>query len=69
MVVDDCTFDNLSKKPGIALGTLNADTKVIIKNSTFDHCQPGDQGLYMYETDTNVSTFTFEAIDNEIINE
>ncbi len=69
VVVDTCLFDHLSKKPGIALGDLNADTEIVIQNSIFDHCQPGDQELYMYETDTDITTFTFEAVENEIINE
>ncbi|MBO4940229.1 MAG: right-handed parallel beta-helix repeat-containing protein, partial [Clostridia bacterium] len=67
VVVDNCLFDNLSKKPGIAIGTLEATTVVTIKNSTFDNCQPGDQGLYMYETDTDVTTFNFTEENNTVI--
>ena len=67
VVVDGCTFTNISKKPGIALGTLNADTKVVIKNSTFNNCQAGDQSLYIYETDTDVTTFDFTEENNTVI--
>lgn len=64
VVVKDCTFDNISKKPGIALGTLNADTTVSITDSSFINCQPGDQNLYIYETDTDVSTIKFTNENN-----
>ena len=67
VVVDGCTFSQLTKKPGIALGTLNAETSVTIKNSTFDRCQAGDQENYMYETDTDVTTFTFVVENNTVI--
>ena len=66
VVVDNCQFNNLSKKPGMAIGTLNADTKIEIKNSVFNNCQPGDQGLYMYETDTDVTKFDFSQTNNTV---
>ena len=66
VVVDKCQFNNLSKKPGMAIGTVNAATKIEIKNSTFTNCQPGDQGLFMYETDTNVATFEFSQTNNTV---
>ena len=64
--VDACSFGPLSKKPGIAIGTVNADTEVSITNSVFVNCQPGDQGLYIYETDTDVTTFNFTESGNSI---
>ena len=67
VVVDNCQFNNLSKKPGIALGTLNADTTIVICNSTFNNCQPGDQGLYIYESDTDVNSFTLTEKDNTVV--
>ena len=67
VVVDGCLFDQLTKKPGIALGDLNAETSVTIQNSTFDRCQAGDQGLYIYETDTDVTTFTFVCQNNFVV--
>lgn len=66
VTVDGCTFGPLSEKPGIAIGTLNAETSVTIKNSFFFGCQPGDQNLYMYESDTDVTTFTFNLENNEV---
>ena len=66
VVVDATTFKNITKKPGIALGTLNAATTIVIKNSTFNNCQAGDQGNYIYETDTNVATFNFTEENNTI---
>ena len=67
VLVEACTFDHISKKPGIAMGDLNAETSVTVKTSLFDGCQAGDQGLYMYETDTDVSTFNFVREDNIVI--
>jgi len=64
VTVDDCTFKDLSKKPGMAIGDLNADTTVSITDSTFTNVQPGDQGLYIYETDTDVTTFNFTQSGN-----
>ena len=66
VVVDKCQFNNLSKKPGMAIGTVNAATKIEIKNSTFTNCQAGGQGLYIYETDTDVTSFTFIEQNNVI---
>ncbi len=69
VTVDGCTFGPLQKKPGIALGTLNPDTSVSITNCTFNNCQAGDQGLYSYETDTDVTTFNFTYENNTINND
>lgn len=66
ITVDGCTFDNLTKKPGMAIGTVNEETAITIKNSLFIGCQPGDQSLYIYETDTDVTTFTFVLENNEV---
>lgn len=66
VTVENCTFESITKKPGIAMGTLNAETTVTIKNSQFIDCQAGDQGLYMYETDTDVNTFTFVNENNVV---
>lgn len=59
VVVEGCEFGPLTKKPGIAMGDLNAATVVEVKDSTFNGCQAGDQGLFIYETDTDVNSFTF----------
>ncbi|MBR5585054.1 MAG: FimB/Mfa2 family fimbrial subunit [Alistipes sp.] len=67
VVIDGCRFNNLTKKPGVALGTLNAETIIKIMNSTFTNCKAGDQGLYIYETDTDVTTFTFVNENNTVL--
>lgn len=68
ITVDNCTFENITKKPGMAIGTVNADTEIVIKNSKFVNCQAGDQGLFIYETDTDVTTFKFDCSqNNEVI--
>lgn len=67
--VDGCNFHDFTKKPGLAIGTINANTTISIKNSIFKNCQPGDQGLYIYETDTNVSTFNFINENNTVEND
>ena len=66
VTIDACEFGPLSKKPGVAIGDLNAETAVTIKNSSFIGCQAGDQGNYKYETDTDVNTFTFVEEDNTV---
>lgn len=68
IIVDNCVFDNLSEKPGVAIGSLNSDTVVTIKNSKFINCQGGDQGQYIYESDTPVESFQFNLTDNLICN-
>ena len=67
--VDGCNFHDITGKPGITIGTVDAPTIVSIKNSTFKNCQPGDQGLYIYETDTNVANFNFTNENNIVIND
>ena len=64
VVINKCQFNNIYKKPGVAIGDVNADTKVVIMNSSFTHCAAGDQGLYIYETDTDVATFDFTEKNN-----
>ena len=66
VIIDACEFGPLSKKPGVCIGDLNADTKVTIKNSSFIGCQPGDQNNYIYETDTDITTFTFTQSNNSV---
>ena len=63
-----CAFGPLTEKPGVAIGTLNADTSITIKNSTFTDCQSGEQGKYIYESDTPLQNFNFYESGNTIIN-
>ena len=65
--VNNSEFVELSKKPGVALGTLNAATSVSLTNNKFIGTQPGDQGNYKYESDTDVTTFKFTDKDNTVI--
>lgn len=67
VVIDNCVFGSLSEKPGVVIGDLNAATKVTIKNSTFVNCQAGDQDKYIYESDTDVTTFAFSETNNEVV--
>lgn len=67
VVIDNCVFGALSEKPGVVIGDLDATTKVTIKNSTFVNCQAGDQSEYIYESDTDVTTFKFVNENNKII--
>jgi len=66
VIVDKCIFGPLSKKPGVAIGTVNAATSITIKNSTFADTQVGDQGNRKYETDTDVKTFNFVEEGNNV---
>lgn len=66
VTVDGCEFGPLSEKPGVAIGDLEATTAVSISNSIFTNVQAGDQGLYIYETDTDVATFSF-TLDNNTV--
>lgn len=67
VIVDGNSFGPLSKKPGIAIGDVDASTVVTIVNNTFTDCQPGDQGNYMYESDTDVTTFQFTCENNKVV--
>ena len=64
VVVNNNTFIELSKKPGMAIGDVNADTTVVVTNNEFIGTQKGDQGLYSYETDTAKDTFNFTYKNN-----
>lgn len=57
VVIDGCTFNKISEKPGVCIDDEDAqDMDITIKNSTFIGCKAGDQGLYVYETDNTVPT-------------
>ena len=59
VVIDNCRFTNISKKPGIAIDDHNSvgePMNIVIKNSTFTNCKAGDQGNYIYESDNAVPT-------------
>ena len=54
VLINNCTFEKISKKPGLAIGTLNNNTTIALTNCQFIDCENG-----MYETDTDITTFTF----------
>ena len=62
--VNNSKFLELSKKPGVALGDLNTETSISFTNNQFIGTQPGDQGNYKYESDTDTSTFAFVDENN-----
>ena len=64
--VNNSKFVELSKKPGLALGNLNADTAVSITNCQFIGTQAGEQDNYKYETDTATTTFDFVDENNTV---
>lgn len=66
VVIKNNQFIDLTKKPGLAIGDVNAKTTVVIQNNTFAGTQAGDQDLYSYETDTDVTTFDFVYADNTV---
>jgi hypothetical protein len=65
---DNCYFHDLTEKPGLVIGDVNAPTIISIKNCRFINCQPGDQRLYKYETDTPVANFQFTDENNTVVN-
>lgn len=82
--IEGCEFKDLSKKPGVVIGDIymngdtgsygnntwtdTSDTSIEITNCIFDNVQPGDQGMYIYETDTNVKEFDFSFSNNILKN-
>ena len=66
VVVKNNEFADLTKKPALAIGDVDADTTVVIQNNMVAGAQAGDQGLYIYETDTEVTTFDFVCADNTV---
>ena len=68
VVIDGCTFNGISEKPGIAIDDEDTqDMDITIKNSTFINCKAGDQGLYIYETDNTVPTVENNKVYNNAV--
>lgn len=65
VIVDGCTF-NTPYKPGVVIADLDASTVVTITDSIFNDCAAGDQGMYIYESDTPVDTFNFTESGNSV---
>ena len=45
---------------------LDVSTVVTIEDCEFNGCQPGDQNKYIYESDTDVTTFKFVETNNTV---
>lgn len=67
VAINNCIFKDLTEKPGIVIGTLNEATTIAVTNSQFINVQPGDQGMYTYESDTDVGIFTFTIDGKPVI--
>ena len=65
-MIDNCQFKAIAEKPALAIGDVNAQTAIAIKNSVIS-AQPGDQDLFIYETDTDVTTFNFVNENNTVV--
>lgn len=71
VIVDGCTFKNVTKKPGVVLGTLASDVVVTIKNSAFINCAEGssskaDRESYIFESDTKRDLFHLTLENNTV---
>ena len=65
VIIEGCYFE-CSEKPGVVIGNLDASTVVTIEDCEFNGCQPGDQNKYIYESDTDVTTFKFVETNNTV---
>lgn len=71
VIVDGCTFKDVTKKPGVVLGTLASDVVVTIKNSAFINCAEGssskaDREPYIFESDTKRDLFHLTLEKNTV---
>ena len=71
VIVDGCTFKNVTKKPGVVFGTLASDVVVTIKNSAFINCAEGssskaDREPYIFESDTKRDLFHLTLENNTV---
>ena len=68
--IEDCVFEYLTKKPGLAIDVFEGeDTVITIKNTQFNGCQDwtprsfeGIDGVYESRTDTSTFTFVMEGV-------
>ncbi len=75
VLVKNCLFDGLMKKPGLAIGDIEVDptnTFITVTGCTFDDCQPWDkvgsrEGVDgFYESDTLTSDFGWTQSNNTV---
>lgn len=70
--INECLFDELSVKCGVAIGTVNAGTTVELTNNQFISCHSWDtvgslEGVDgIYESDTPVKDYTLTLENNEV---
>lgn len=70
VLIEDCVFEYLTKKPGIAIDVFEgAETCITIKNTQFNGCQDwsfgsfeGLDGVYESRIDTSTLTFVMEGV-------
>lgn len=66
--IEDCIFENLRKKPGIAIDVFaGEETSIVILNTQFNGCQSfsgyeGIDGVYESDVDTSTLTFVMEGV-------
>lgn len=74
--IDEVTIENCefvlfeSAKPCLALGTIASDTSVTMKSNKiyyYENSSKGDLDNYVYESDTDTTTFTFVNQSNTLI--
>ena len=70
--INECLFDELSAKCGLAIGTVNANTVVKVTNNQFIGCRSWDtvgslEGVDgIFESDTPVKDYTLTLVANEV---
>ena len=74
VLIENCLFDNIAEKVGVVIGDVDSTTAISLKNNVFDgcinwdseSCVAGEDGFF--ESDTPLTDFTLELIDNEVKN-
>lgn len=71
VIVDGCTFKNVTEKPGVVFGTLASDVVVTIKNSSFINCAEGSSSKvarvpHVIESDTKLDAFHLTLENNTV---
>ena len=72
VTIENCEFVEIIEKPGIAIGTVDADTEVAVKYCEFLWCAEWDhngslEGVQsVYESDTATESFLFTLTGNTV---
>lgn len=71
VTIEDCIFNlSSSVKPCLAIGTLDSTTSVVMQNNKiyyYSDSSKGDLDNYIYESDTDITTFIFTNTNNSLI--